>query len=181
MACSSISTDSRRQILARRIGLRQAIVLNPTGIALVPLGRSQGLQPGRRHHRHFVQGRAQGLPDALKTVQTTDSGQHMRGVRPLTATRLDQIAQALQQGIKQLLFGLSFHQAGSEFTQHRMIKTGVSQREPQSVLPIDPSAHGIGSLTIGQAFHVLQARASIAGAAAGWPTWANRAANWLSW
>ena len=84
----------------------------------------------------------------------------MRGVRPLTATRLDQaeIAQALQQGIKQLLFGLSFNQAGSEFTQHRMIKTGVSQREPQSVLPIDPSAHGIGSLTIRQAFHVLQDR-----------------------
>jgi hypothetical protein len=77
-----LGPNGGRQFLTRRVGLRQGVVLNPPGVALVPLGR--------RHHRHLFQGRPQGFPDALETVETAHGREHVRGIGPLTATRLDQ-------------------------------------------------------------------------------------------
>ena len=124
-----VSPDGGRQILTRRIGLRQAIVLDPAGVALIPLGRRQGLQPRRRHDCHLVQGRAQSFPDALETIETAHGREHVRGIGSLTPTRFDQakIAQAVQQGIEHLLLGLALDQAGAELAQDGMVETGVGQ------------------------------------------------------
>jgi hypothetical protein len=37
-----------------------------------------------------------------------------------------------------------------------MIESGIGQRQAECILPVYPSAHRVGGLPIGQAFHVLQ-------------------------
>ena len=37
-----------------------------------------------------------------------------------------------------------------------MVETGIGQRQAECILPVDPSAHRVGGLPIGQPFHVLQ-------------------------
>ena len=92
--------------------------------------------------------------------------------------RLDQAAQANEQGVEQLSFRLALDQSGAEFAEHGVIEAGVGQRQAQRKLPIDAAAHGIGGLTVGQALQELQGRDQREPRQG--PSGENRAVNWLS-
>jgi hypothetical protein len=63
-----------------------------------------------------------------------------------------------RKSVEQLSFGATFDQARAELTEDRVVEAGIDQRQTQCVFPVDPSAYGIRSLSIGQALHELQHR-----------------------
>jgi hypothetical protein len=51
--------------------------------------------------------------------------------------------------------GVMLHKTRPKFTEHCMITPYVSQLETQEVFPVNPTAHRIGCLTIGEVFSKL--------------------------
>jgi hypothetical protein len=143
-----------------------------------------GLAANPVQRGEFVQCRTRGLADTFKPVETAHSRQHVRRVGALATFGLHQapVAQALQESVEQLSFGATFDQARAELTEDRVVEAGIDQRQTQCVFPVDPSAYGIRSLSIGQALHELQHRrqSEPPGASACLPRRGNRAENWSS-
>ena len=84
----------------------------------------------------------------------------MCGVGALAAPGLDQplFSQAPREGVEQQSFSTAVNQARAELAQDSMIEAGIGQRQTQRAFPVDPPAHGIGGLTVGQTLDVLQHR-----------------------
>ena len=74
----------------RAASVWQAVVLHPPAVLLIPSGRCHGPQPLGRHHGQLVQRCSQCLAHPLQPVQPAHGGEHMRAVRALAPTRLDQ-------------------------------------------------------------------------------------------
>jgi hypothetical protein len=75
-----------------------------------------------------------------------------------------------QQGLAQEMVNPAGDEARAELAQDRIIEAGVGQFKPEGILPINPTAHGIGRLAVGQPFGTRQhqhLRQSRAGASAG--------------
>jgi hypothetical protein len=64
----------------------------------------------------------------------------------------------LEHGLKQELLGPARYQAAAKLAQHRRIKAGILQFQGQQVFPIQPAAHRVRRLLIGQTFGKLQDR-----------------------
>jgi hypothetical protein len=58
--------------------------------------------------------------------------------------------EALQHRVQQQVLSPARDKAGAELRQHAEVEPGVGQLQPQGILPIDPAAHGISSLTIAE-------------------------------
>ena len=100
---------------------------------------------------------AHGLTDPLEAVQHPNGRQDVGGVRALAATRFEEAAgsQLGQQGVEQELFRPPGDEPGPELAQHRVIDAGIRPLRAQGLLPVNPAAHGVGRLAIGQAFGKL--------------------------
>src|SRR5512146_269950 len=61
--------------------------------------------------------------------------------------------------LKKLLLDTSPNQPLSNFTQHPVMKSGVSQFQTQQVLPVDPGAHRIRCLPVRYPFPQIAADA----------------------
>ena len=86
----AVGPDLHGVRLALGLGLGQAGVLDPMIVALVPVRGCHGAQSLRRNRGDGVQGRAQRLAQQLQPVQRADGGEHVRAVRALAPTRLQQ-------------------------------------------------------------------------------------------
>ena len=60
--------------------------------------------------------------------------------------------------VKEPFFGLTGHQPLSKFREDATVKPGVGQLQTQQILPVNPTAHGIGRLAVGEIFGELQQR-----------------------
>jgi hypothetical protein len=74
----------------------------------------------------------------------------MRGVGPLASAGFEPLAFAadVQDGIEQALFGGPYDQTGAKLASNRAVEAGVSEFSTEGILPIDPTAHGLGRLAI---------------------------------
>src|SRR4051794_25006310 len=147
-----------------RVGLalgrapRQAAVLDPAGVGLVPRLRDHTAEPVRGDGGELVERGAQGLADQLQPVEDADGGQNVGGVGALPAARLEQaeLAAALEQLAEETLLGAALEQPGAELAQDRGVEAGVGQLQPERVLPVDPGAHGFRGPPVGQVLAELQ-------------------------
>ena len=87
-------------------------------------------------------------------------GQDVRAVGTLLAACLDQTArpEALQHPIQQQVLGITGDEACPKLGQNAEVEARVGEFEPERVLPVDPGAHGICSLTITQLLGELEDR-----------------------
>src|SRR3954449_404084 len=140
--------------------IRQAHVLDPAVIALVPLGRGKGAQPIRRRHRDRVQRRAQRFGQQLQSVQVAHRSQHLRAVGPLPSTGFQQstLTGRVQQAGKQALGGPMLEQPGTKLAQDREVEAGISQIESQQVFPVNPASNSLGRSAIAQPLAELHER-----------------------
>jgi hypothetical protein len=100
-----------------------------------------------------------------------------------TPTGLDQapLSQVPQQCVEQEPFSLAFNQTRAKLAQDCVVEARIGQRQAECILPVDPSAHRVSGLPIGQALHVLQhGREGEPARCFGGLAAANSAANWLS-
>src|SRR5829696_9136494 len=86
--------------------------------------------------------------------------QHMRAVGALLAARLNQPAglEALEHGVQQQVLRLAGDKAGPELSEHAKVEPGISQLEPQGVLPVDPRTDCVGGLPITEVLEELKDR-----------------------
>ena len=56
------------------------------------------------------------------------------------------------------VIGLARHQAGAKLAQHGVIEARIGQLQAEQVFPVDPAAHRVGGLPVGQPFHELHER-----------------------
>lgn len=140
--------------------LGQAILLDAMRVAFDPLGLGMRAEPVRRHFSQHIERMAQRLAHAFKPGQRTDGGQHMCRVGALLAPLLEPAALTglFQYQVEQALLGSASHQAGAELGEHRMVEAGVGQVQAEGVLPVQPAAHRVRRLAVGQPFHELQHR-----------------------
>jgi hypothetical protein len=54
------------------------------------------------------------------------------------------------------VFRFPLDETRAELAQHRRIKAGVGQLQGQRIFPVDPPAHGIRGLAVGQVFGELE-------------------------
>ena len=82
----------------------------------------------------------------------------MSGVGALLAARLDQaaLAQVLQHDLEQVLIVFSGKQARSELTENGKVKARILKLQAQGVLQVDPTAHRLGRLPVGQVLEELK-------------------------
>jgi hypothetical protein len=66
--------------------------------------------------------------------------------------------QMRQQRVEQTLLGLPRRQARAKFAQHGVIEARIGQLQPEQILPVQASPHGVGRRAIGQVFHELEHR-----------------------
>src|SRR5689334_16951772 len=76
----------------------------------------------------------------------------VESVRWLLAASFDQAAlmQALQHDLEQILITPSGKQAGPELTQYREVEARIAKLQAEGVLQVDPAAHRLGRLPVGQ-------------------------------
>src|SRR4051812_28878772 len=136
----------------------QAVLLDPGAITLQPVRPVVLDQPLRSGNRDGVEGGAHRLTDEFQTVEAADRGQDMSGVGALLATRLDQaaLAQVLQHDLEQVLIASSGKQTGSELAQHGEVEARIAKLQAEGILQVDPTAHRLGRLPIGQVLEELK-------------------------
>ena len=84
----------------------------------------------------------------------------MGGIGAHRAARADQPVggQPFQQRVQHHLIQPAGGDAGPEFTQDRMVETGVGQVQAQRVFPVDAGADMLGGLTVRQILRLLEDR-----------------------
>ena len=76
--------------VATGLALRQARILDPLAVALIPREGRHRLQPGGSDGRQLVEGGPEGLRHQFEAIHHTDSREHMRRVGALLAPRCEQ-------------------------------------------------------------------------------------------
>src|SRR5664280_506838 len=99
-------------------------------------------------------------PASSQPVQVADRGDHVGGIGAHRAARADQPVggQPFQQRVQHHLIQPAGGDAGPEFTQDRMVETGVGQVQAQRVFPVDAGADMLGGLTVRQILRLLEDR-----------------------
>ena len=143
-----------------RCGVRQAILLGAGTVPGGPLRLQVAGQPVGQERGQAVEREAHRFPHALQAVHVPDTGQHMRRVRSLFAPGFQPllVLATNQQVVKESFFGLTGHQPLAKFRQDAKVKPGVGQLQAQQLLSVNPTAHGIGRLAVGEIFGELQQR-----------------------
>jgi hypothetical protein len=110
---------------------------------------------------------AQRFSHTFSSIEGTDLREYMSGVRSLPSSRFEPPLFFAQHhdGFQETLFNSERHQAGTKLTQNGMIESRISQFEAQALLPIEPTAHGIGCLPIRE---ILQKREDGAPGSVSW-------------
>ncbi len=154
----SIGADGGRQRFPLRGARRQPLLLEAALIARHPLRRAVRSQPVGRHHRQAVEGVAHALPYALQPVEPAHGCQYVGGVRALRAACFQQLpgAKQFQQRFEQQQLGRAGHQAGAKLAEHAVIEARVGQLQPQQILPVEATAHGVGGLAVREMLGKLQ-------------------------
>ena len=90
--------------------------------------------------------------------QTAHRRQHMRRIRAHLASCLEPAALPTYhtQLVQQALLRSLGQQALPKLCEHRVVKASVTELQPQQIFPIQSRTHALGSLPLGQVFHVLQ-------------------------
>ena len=65
------------------------------------------------------------------------------------------LAESLQHAVEQELLGGTSNQSAPELREDGEVEPGVRQLQGERVLPVDPSAHGVGGLAIGEILQEL--------------------------
>src|SRR6266478_2074325 len=76
--------------VATSLALRQARILDPLAVALIPREGRHCLQPGGSDGRQFVERSPEGLRYQFEAIHHTDSREHMRRVGALLAPCFDE-------------------------------------------------------------------------------------------
>ena len=152
-------------------GLGQPHVLDPAIVAIVPVRGRDDAQPVRCHRGDRVQRRAQGLGEQFDPVELAHRREHVRAVRALPPTRLEQstLARAVKHASEQALGCPVLAQPVAKPAEHGVIKACIVQSKTEQIFPVDPGPHRLGRLTVTQPFPELEqlTRASRQGAYAG--------------
>jgi len=116
--------------------------------------------PSQAQGGEVIECRAQRLGDQFQQVRIVHRGQHMGTVGALLAVRLYQAAclEAFEHCVQQEGFRLASQEACTEFGQDAEVEPGIRQLESEGILPVDPSAHGIGGLAVAEMLKELQHR-----------------------
>jgi hypothetical protein len=95
---------------------------------------------------------------AFCSIERADLGQDVGRVSPLTPTCFEPAVffAESQHRVQEAFFSGEGHQTRPKFTQDRLIKSRISQFQTQGILPVEPTAHRISSLPIGQILHQLE-------------------------
>jgi len=154
---NAIRTDLGCAGLALGVVFGQAAVFGPQFIALQPALLDARPKPVRIYNGQSVEGLPHRLDHQFQPVNRADGGEDLRGVGALLTAGLEEatLLQESQQGIEQLWLDTASDQAEPEFAQHRSIEARIGQLEGQGVLPVDPAAHRVGSLAVGEPFELL--------------------------
>ena len=155
-----VRTNRQGECLTLLLALGQAVILDPAPVPLKPDRLGDAAQPVRHDRGQVVQRRAKRLGHQFEQVQIVHGGQHVRAVGALLATGPDQATrlEALEHGVQQPVFCPSRDKAGAELGEYAEVKAGVGQIEPERVFPVNPAAHGIGSLAITEVLEELEDR-----------------------
>ena len=155
-----VRANLQRESFALLPALGQAIVLNAMRIALEPSRLSDHANPVRNNGGQIIESGAQRLGDEFQKMQVMHGPQHMRAVGALLAARLDQTAglEPLEHGVQQQMLRLAGDKAGPELGEHAEVEPGISQLEPQRVLPVDPGPDSVGGLPIAEVLEELEDR-----------------------
>src|ERR1039458_7716449 len=151
---------SQRQLILLRRRSRHPPGIDPRGVPLVPRVVQVSSQPVRGGHREGLQACPHRFPGQLQPVQVPYRGDHMGGIGAHLPARLDQPAgcQLLQQRVQHHLIQAAASDAGPELTQDRVVEPGIGQAKAESVFPVDPGAHRLGRLPVGQVLRHLEDR-----------------------
>src|SRR5215210_525051 len=143
-----------------RLALRQARILDPAAIALVPRRGGKGLQPVRSSSSRGIQGRPQRLGDKLKPIERANGRQHMSGVSPLPPPCLEdaELSGDLEHPLQQALLRATGQKTVSKLAEDTKVKARVGQLEAEKILPIDPGPDRLSGLPIAQALAELHQR-----------------------
>jgi hypothetical protein len=106
----------------------------------------------------LIQSRPHSFEDPFEAVQRPDGGQHMRGIGALGPPCFEPATgfTCLKEGIEQPLGTVMGQQALTKIMQSGAVEARIRQLEAQGILPIDTTAHGIGSLTLGEPFDIFE-------------------------
>lgn len=85
-----IRADDHRPFLTSRFGLGQMVVFDLLTVAFVPDRGDYALNPLWSNDRKTVQGRPQRFSHLFEPVEHPHGGEHLGGIRPLSASCLEQ-------------------------------------------------------------------------------------------
>src|SRR5215213_1523283 len=155
-----IRADLQREGFALLPALGEAIVLNAMRIALEPSRLSDHANPVRNNGGQIIESGAQRLSDEFQKMEVMHGSQHMRAVGALLAARFDQTAslELLEHGVQQQMLCLAGDKAGPELGEHAEVEPGISQLEPQGVLPVDPGPDSVSGLPVAEVLEELEDR-----------------------
>ena len=103
---------------------------------------------------------AQRLRGYLQSAHGAHRPKHVRRVTALPSTGLQQAARLGdgQDRIEEPALRAVCEEPRAELAEHGVIKADVGELQAEHVLPVDPGAHRVGGLPVGQPFHELQER-----------------------
>src|SRR4051812_11681269 len=78
------------------------------------------------------------------------------GALPAPLADQSEFPASFQEGVQELLFGLTVDQATAELAEHGVVEAGIGQLQGEGVLPVDATADGVGGLAVGEALDVLE-------------------------
>ena len=150
-----------RQLILLRRGQRRAPGGHRGAVAAGEVAHADPpFQPGRVRRRQGFQRRPHAFPGQLQPGQRRHRGDHVGGIGPLLAARLDQALghQPCQQRIQHHLLQPGPGHPAPELGQHRVVKARVIDWQAEQVLPVDPGPHRLGRLPVGEVLRPLQHR-----------------------
>jgi hypothetical protein len=155
-----VRADLQREGFALLSASGQAVVLDAMRIALEPGRLRNRANPVRNNGGQIIESGAERLADQFQKMEVMHGPQHMRAVGALLAARFDQPAslEALEHGVQQQMLRLAGDKAGPELGERAEVEPGISQFEPQRILPVDPGAHSVGGLPVAEVLEKLEDR-----------------------
>ena len=140
------------------LALGQARVLDAAAVALEPLRLGQCADPIGGLGGKRVERGPDGLGGELQPVHLPDVGDDVSGVGPLAAPLAEEapVAAGVEDAVEQHLLGAAVDEPRPELAEHARVEARVVEREAEEVLPVDPSADGVGGPAVGEVLSELE-------------------------
>src|SRR2546421_1214929 len=135
----------------------QARLLDAMAIAIQPLLLTMSKQPVTSDNGQTVESKPHGFTHTHESIDGANLGQDVGGISALLLPLLEPAAlfEQGQHGIKQHLLRSPLDQTRAKVRQDAKVKAGVDQFQTQSILQVDPPAHCVRGLSIGQSLDEL--------------------------